>query len=199
MLLTRKKIVKDVLVREYRMFEAENQEPRRIGFDADALARIAVLRKAWESIRKSVDDLGIHKPYPAMKRNRREGLWTNESVFDEESGSIYQVDVKIDDATYVHVKDKTKRNWSLSMEIDSANFSDIRVTFNRAHRLVAHELIEAGDFIPVTTNLRPDRLPVNNEWIGQQFDIDSHGTIMRRVPPTIETLTLPIKVTINSL
>lgn len=179
----------DVSKRDFKLFKAENQEDRRIGFSANSLARIDVLRKAWHIVRESIDDLCLKQPYPAMDRLRREGLWTNESVFCETSGSIYMVDVKIDDGTYVHVKDKIKSHWTLSLVIDTLDFDAVRVTTHKAHRLSAGELISDGDhFIKNPKHFSEEPAPVPPEWIGQPFEPILHVRVIRRVPPTIEAL-----------
>lgn len=184
--------MEDVITRQFKLFRAENQEERRIGFTQDALARIAVLHKAWRSIRESIDALEIKEPYPAMPRSRREGLWTNEAVFDEASGRTYRVDVKIDDEVYVHVHDLATKvlGGNLSVIVASHDFDEVRVTIHQNHSLKDGELIIAGDrcFENLRKSFLESPVPVPVDWIGTPFESHIHKKVIRRVLPTIETL-----------
>lgn len=178
------------MTRQYRLFETEN-EGRRLGFEPNSLARIQVLRKQWPIMRQAIYDLELTERYPVVRFNSYQGLWTMESVFDEKSMSTYLVDVKITDEDHVQVSDKTRRNWSLSVLMESTHFEDVQVTFHPAIQLIEGEIIRAGDrYYPAkpADSLIVEPVDVAPEWVGQIFSVELHRKIKRKIAPTVVSL-----------
>lgn len=183
-------MIKVLSERSFRLFRVERHEAgRRIGFQPNTLARIAVLRKMWGKVRQEISELEPQESFPRSASFQE--LRSREWVFDEETGKTHECYISVTDPDYVLVKDHARPlGPMLSIQIDVNDYEDVRVTTYLARKLSPGEVIADGDQ-RLAQPEDPDpfwsreREAVPHDWIGQPFAPEVHQKVLRPREPDV--------------